>query len=227
MKGIFITGTGTDIGKTFVTGLIVKKLRELGISAGYYKAALSGAEVKNGDLIPGDANYVCDIAGIDENPRKLVSFIYKEAVSPHLASKIEGNPVELSKVSDDFNSLRHMYEYITVEGSGGIVCPLRRDEKTIMLTDVIKLLNLDLIVVASAKLGTINNTVLTIHYARSLGLKVKGIILNEFNEKNYMHLDNKKEIELLTDIPVIACIPKNAKDMEIDKATLLNIYKEI
>ncbi|MDD2524471.1 MAG: dethiobiotin synthase, partial [Endomicrobiaceae bacterium] len=66
-KSIFITGTATDVGKTFVTGLIVKKLHDSGINAGYYKAALSGAEKINGQLIPVDAKYVCDVAGIKEN----------------------------------------------------------------------------------------------------------------------------------------------------------------
>lgn len=53
-KGLFVTGTGTDVGKTYVTALIVKKLREAGLNAGYYKAALSGAERVDGHLVPGD-----------------------------------------------------------------------------------------------------------------------------------------------------------------------------
>ena len=97
-KGIFITATGTDIGKTFVTGLIVKLLRENNINASYYKAALSGAEIIDGQLIPGDAKYVCDISKLDEDPKSLVSYIYKTAVSPHLASQIENNPIELTKI---------------------------------------------------------------------------------------------------------------------------------
>ena len=63
-KGIFITGTGTDIGKTYVTGLVVKKLRDCGDDAGYYKAALSGAVKRNGRLVPGDAEFVCDMASV-------------------------------------------------------------------------------------------------------------------------------------------------------------------
>ena len=86
-KALFITGTGTDIGKTYVTGLIVKKLRDAGLNGGYYKAALSGAdEDENGNLLPGDALFVKEMAGIDEQTENLVSYIYKEAVSPHLAA---------------------------------------------------------------------------------------------------------------------------------------------
>ena len=67
-KGIFITATGTDVGKTYVTALILKKLREASVNAGYYKAALSGAYRNAGELIPGDAAYVASISGLTVSP---------------------------------------------------------------------------------------------------------------------------------------------------------------
>ena len=138
-KGIFITATGTDIGKTYVTALIVKLLRENNLNVSYYKAALSGAEIINGELVPGDAKYVCDVSKLDKDPKSLVSYIYKTAVSPHLASQIENNPTELTKIKSDFEKMKDKSEYITVEGSGGIVCPIRMDEQLILLKDIIKL----------------------------------------------------------------------------------------
>ena len=72
-KGIFITATGTDVGKTYVTALILKKLREVSVNAGYYKAALSGAYRNAGELIPGDAAYVASISGLPVPPEQLVS----------------------------------------------------------------------------------------------------------------------------------------------------------
>lgn len=227
MKGIFITGTGTDIGKTFISALLVKKLKESGMKAGYYKAALSGAKRLEGQLIPGDAAYVCSIAGINKEPRDLVSFIYEAEVSPHLAAKIEGNPIDLNKVQDDFQKLKNDFEIITVEGSGGIICPLRRDDKKVMLTDVIKLLNLDIIIVASSEVGTINSTLLTVEYARKLGIGVKGIILNGYDKESFVHQDNKLQIEELTGIKVIACISEKAKEIDIDVKNLISLYKEI
>ena len=163
-KKIFITATGTDIGKTFITALIVKKLRDAGYNAGYYKAALSGAEITENGLIPGDAYYVNKVANINETMNNLVSYVYKEAVSPHLASKIEGNPVEMNKVVEAFNNALSKYDYLTMEGSGGIVCPIRYDNKKIMLEDIIKELGLSTIIIADAGLGTINYVVLTIEY---------------------------------------------------------------
>ena len=112
-KGIFVTGTGTDVGKTYVTALIVKKLADAGIHAGYYKAALSGAE----SIEESDAGYVKKIAGITQEDSSLLSYLYQNAVSPHLAARIEGNPVDPETVKADFDRVKKEYDYVTVEGS--------------------------------------------------------------------------------------------------------------
>ena len=126
-KGYFVTATGTDVGKTFITALLVKKWRDSGIDAGYYKAALSGAEFKNGHWVAGDADYVKTFAGLSDSEEELVSYVYKEAVSPHLAARKEGNPVELSQVKSDFKKAAERHSFVFVEGSGGIICPIRDD----------------------------------------------------------------------------------------------------
>lgn len=226
-KGVFITGTGTDVGKTYISALIVKKLRQDGYRAGYYKAALSGAEKRNGVLVPGDAEYVCQVAELDEDPNRLVSYVYENAVSPHLAAKKENKPIEMEVICLDFHSIKKEFDYITVEGSGGLICPLRLDDKTIMLTDVIKALQLNVILVASASLGTINSTVLTVEYAKQKNIQIKGIILNGFEPNNEMHLDNQKQIEFLTGIPVIAHVMQFEDELDMKVETLKSIYTEV
>ncbi len=228
-KALFITGTGTDVGKTFVTGLIVKKLKENGYDAGYYKAALSGAEVleKDGEkiLIPGDADHVGKIAGINENPEDMVSYIYENAVSPHLASMIEGNPVELSVVKEDFQKVSQKYDYVTVEGSGGILCPIRWDDQKILLEDIIKTLALKTLLIADAGLGTINAVVLTVDYLKHAGIECKGIILNHFHPGDVMEEDNKKMIEEMTGLLVLACVEENTTDLNICPQILAGLYE--
>lgn len=226
-KGLFVTATGTDVGKTYVTGLIVKLLREHGDNAGYYKGALSGAERIDGELIPGDSKAVSATAHLSADPKELVSYIYETAVSPHLAAQLENKPVELSVILSDFEKAKKSFDFITVEGSGGIVCPLRLDEQRIMLKDVIKLLQLAVLIVAPSELGTINSVVLTVEYARINDIHVKGIILNNYDEKNFLHRDNKKSIELLTKIPVITCVAENAADLVIDVNTLRGLFCEV
>ncbi len=225
-KGIFITGTGTDIGKTYVTGLVVKKLRDCGADAGYYKAALSGAVKRNGRLEPGDAEFVCDMAGIGGRPEDYVSYIYENAYSPHLAALVEGNPVEMSKVKRDFYNMCRRYEYITVEGSGGIVCPIRYDKK-IMLEDIVKELGLSTLLVADAGLGTINSVVLTDFYMRGHGMKINGIIFNNFIDGDIIMEDNVKMVEEMTGIPVIAKVHRGDTELDTDIEILKEIYEEI
>lgn len=224
-KGIFVAGTGTDIGKTYVTALIVKKLAQHGLSAGYYKAALSGAEERNGEFIPGDAEYVRTVSGINQDFSQMVSYVYKNAVSPHLAAKIEGNPVELKKVISDYRSVQNDYDYVTVEGSGGIVCPIRIDaDEQIMLEDIVRALNLPVLIIADGGLGTINSVVLTCEYIKHRGIPVKGIILNNFDSKNVMHRDNKAMIEQLTGIRVIGEVECGGDDINIDADELAALY---
>lgn len=222
-KAIFITATGTDVGKTYICALIVKKMRQSGYNCGYFKPALSGAEIVDGKIIPGDCDYVFKQAGIEAPPKNYVSYIYKTAVSPHLASEIENNPIKIEKIKSDFERIKKEFDYVVVEGAGGIVCPFNLGENKLMLPDVIKALELDIIIVASASLGTINSTILTAEYAKYHGINVKGIILNNYDEKDLMQKDNKIQVEALTGIKVIAAVKKDEKDIE----DLSYIFKEV
>ena len=223
-NGIFVTGTGTDIGKTFVTALLVKKLHDAGCNTAYFKAAVSGNECdENGRLIPGDAAYVKKISGISQPLDTMCPYIYEMAVSPHLASRIEGNPVVLSNVKAQYNKLCSEYDYVICEGSGGIVCPIRWDDQKIMLEDIIKDLGLPTIMVADAGLGTINSVVLTCEYMKAHGLEIRGLILNNFHKGDIMEEDNKVMCEKLTGLSVIACVGENDTDIDISEDTLKRI----
>ncbi|MDD4376729.1 MAG: dethiobiotin synthase [Eubacteriales bacterium] len=221
-KGIFVTGTGTDVGKTYVTALIVKKLNEAGLNPGYYKAALSGAE----SLAASDAGYVKKISGISQPYETMVSYIYKNAVSPHLASRIEGNPVDLVRVKDDFDHVKKKHNYVVVEGSGGIVCPIRYDGEQIFLEDVIKKLDLSVVIVGDAGLGTINSVTLTAEYLKQKSIPVKGIILNNFKGTD-MEADNVRMIENINHIPVIGLVGNGEYNLDIEIDKLTEIFQEV
>lgn len=226
-KSLFITGTGTDVGKTYVTALIVKKLRDSGRNAGYYKAAISGAERDGqGNLLPGDALYVNETAGIGEQTSRLVSYVYPEAVSPHLAAKINSLPIDFQKVARDFQSARERYDYLTMEGSGGIVCPLRWDDREHLgLDDLVHKLGLSVLVMAHAGLGAINSTVLTIEHLRLREIPVKGILLNHFHPGDLMEEDNRRMVTEMTGVPVLAVIQENAAELEMDAGVLASLYE--
>ena len=105
-KAVFVTGTGTDIGKTYLSGLIVKKLAQAGKNPAYYKAAMSGNDRRaDGSLIPGDALFVKEMSGISQSLDDMCPYVYENAWSPHLASRVEGNPVDLDVVQMIMNIL--------------------------------------------------------------------------------------------------------------------------
>lgn len=225
-KNLFITGTGTEVGKTYITGLLIKKLKEAGHNPAYFKAAMSGnLRRKDGSLIPGDAAFVQEISKISQPLDSMCPYVYEAAVSPHLASQLEGNPVQMETVQKAFHALTPHYDLITVEGSGGILCPLCFDQDKLQLEDIIKALKLSSLIVADAGLGTINAVVLTAEYMKSKKLPVKGIILNRFHPGNVMEEDNRRMCEALTGLPVLACVEENSTVLPIDAQELAALYE--
>lgn len=223
-KGLFISATGTDVGKTYVTALLVKALRQAGYEAGYYKAALSGAVPSAQGLVPGDAQYVCQAAGIPEEPSQVVSYIYEAAVSPHLAARLEGNPPELDKIVQHYRRLGQRYPYLTVEGSGGVVCPLRYDEQQLMLLDVIQALDVPVLLVADAKLGSINAVVLTVSYLQQRQVPIAGIILNHFQAGDTMEEDNRTMMTALTGVLVLDVLADGEQALHLSAEEILALY---
>lgn len=215
-KGLFITGTDTDIGKTYVAALLVKTLRDAGYDTGYYKAAVSGADT------PGesDAGFVGRFAGLSEPAEELLSYLYKTAVSPHLAARMEGHPVEREVVMADWARAAGRHAYVAVEGSGGICCPIRHDEQAVyFLEDIIRWLGIPSLIVANAGLGTINHVALTAFYMKRRGLPVKGVILNHW-KGGVMEEDNVKMIEEMTKLPVLAKVRAGDGVIDADPAML-------
>lgn len=226
-KGIFITGTGTDVGKTIVSAGIVYALKNKGFNVGYFKGALSGATEKNGELIPGDTWFVKEFAALEEELNNMTPYLYKTPVSPHLAGSIEGNPVNREVVLKSFSKLKNKYEYIVAEGAGGLIVPLNYENYYVY--NLIKDLKMSAIIVSDSGLGTIHNTVSTVMCARNLGIEVSGIIMNNFDENNICHGDNKKIIEDICKTPIIATIPKieNMISEEMDFGNMREVFDKI
>ena len=200
-RNIFITGTGTDVGKTYVTGLIVKKLRESGADAAYYKAAMSGNERRpDGSLIPGDALQVKNMSGIRQSLEEMCPYVYETAVSPHLASRIEGNPVRMETVLAGFQKVCEEYEYVKACGLGCLM-------------------------IADAGLGTINGVALTAYYLKEQGIPLKGIIFNHYKQGDVLHEDNRKMCEYYTGVPVVACVADGDTELSMDAEDLKALYE--
>ena len=219
-KGLFITGTGTDVGKTYVSALLVRSMQNASCSCGYYKAAASGAS----SLEESDAGFVKRFANMTQADDSLLSYRYQTPVSPHLAAQWEGNPLCMERVKADYGAVCQEYPFVVVEGSGGIVCPLRWDEREhILLEDVVKELALPTLVVAEAGLGSINASVLTVHYLNSRNIPLKGMILNRFSG-DPMEQDNVKMIETLTGVPILALVKEQDEVLGLSKERLATLF---
>lgn len=227
-KALFVTGTGTDTGKTYITGLIVKKLQEAQKNPAYYKAAMSDNDRRpDGTLIPGDALAVQTMSGIDQSLTSMCPYVYEHAYSPHLASRLEGNPVVMDVVTHGFADVTAIYDYVTVEGSGGILCPICFDEARIQLEDVVKELHLSSILIADAGLGTINSVVLTAEYMKTHGLPLKGIIFNHYHPGDVMEDDNIFMCEHMTGLPTLAKVQDGDTELDMNIDALCALYDEV
>lgn len=227
-KGLFITGTGTDLGKTYIAGLIVKKLADAKQSAAYYKAAMSGNDRRaDGSLIPGDALFVQKTAGISQPLEEMCPYVYEHAYSPHLASRIEGHPVQMDVVKAGYYKVCSAYDFVTMEGSGAILCPICFDEAKIQLEDVIRELHLPSILIADAGLGTINSVVLTVEYMKAKNLPVKGIIYNHYHGNDVMEDDNIFMCEYMTGLPTLAKVKDGDTELAMDVQDLMALYEEV
>jgi dethiobiotin synthetase len=224
-KAIFVTATGTDVGKTYISGLLVKKMRDYELDCGYYKPALSGAiRQPDGSLLAGDCDFVLKTSGLNAKQDDCVTYCFEEAVSPHLAAERQGVRIKKEVIKSNFDKLSEKYEFLVVEGAGGITCPFNLKEEILLLPEIIKALGTDALVVADGGLGTINYVLLTIDYAKSHGINVRGIILNNYDKNDFMHQDNKLQVERLTGVKVIATVGKNEKDINITKEDLLKVF---
>ena len=194
--------------------LKMRASQQVGEGEQKHEQHISGAELRDGKWVAGDADYVKRIANLSDTQEQLVSYVYKEAVSPHLAARKEGNPVELAKVKVDFDAASNRHEFVFAEGSGEIICPIRYDDQKIFLVDIMKMLDLPLLIVTTAALGSINACVLTVEYARSRGLAVRGLIVNRYGSSGNLEMedDNIRMMQDLTGLEVIA----NVKDGDTD-----------
>ncbi len=204
-RGIFITGTDTGIGKTFITAGITYVLNKNGISSCSFKPVESGGSKAGEVFLSNDSIFVKQACGLDEDVENMNTHCLENEMSPHIAFELEGKKLEISNIKRDYSRLCSRYDRVVVEGCGGIAVPIKRD--CFYVVDLIKELDLQCLIVARASLGTINHTVLTVEYAKSRGIDVKGIIINGY-EGGTIQDDNIKTIESATGVEVISKVSK-------------------
>lgn len=215
-KGIFITGTDTGVGKTFVAAGLLKAMRKMGLNVCPMKPLETGCRVKNGKLIPQDALELIKASGAEE-PVEIVSpYIFRQPLAPAIAAELDKVIIKKKKILSAFKYLLNKYDITVVEGAGGIMAPVYKEN---LFIDLIKDFGLPVIIVARPGLGTINHTLLTIKAAQSSRLNVLGIIINYASKAkgDLSEETNPEIIERLGKAQVLGIIPYLRNQISLGK----------
>ena len=190
LKGFFITGTDTGVGKTAVAAALAFLMNNRGVRTVPVKPVQTG--VVPGE--PGDLELCLETCGLSPEAEKLKlmnPYRFRLPASPHLAAEYEGKQVEIEHIINSCAALTETCDALVVEGAGGLLVPLTREISTI---DLARALGLPLIVVARAGLGTINHSLLTLRAAGDAGLEVAAVVPNHPEPDNNL-TETEKKIE--------------------------------
>ena len=218
LQSLFITGTDTDVGKTYITAGLGVVLRKMGVDVGVMKPFAAGIAEKKGykseDIkILSRAAHVCD-------PESLVNpQFFPIPASPYTAWKKLKIKPKVSTILSSFKKLTTLHEMILVEGMGGIMTPILKDY---YITNLIKEMKIPTVIVTRSKIGTVNHTIMTVKMCEKYKIPIKGIIINNF-DSGYPIKDLTRDLQNLTGVPVLGSIPF-IKDMS--DASLNRIFKK-
>ncbi|MCM8820320.1 MAG: dethiobiotin synthase [Candidatus Omnitrophica bacterium] len=196
MRAIFVAGTDTGVGKTVVCGLVAKYFKEKGFNV------VTQKWFQTGSCFPTDINTHLNIIGKNINLFKkyfkyMCPYILKFPSSPHLAAKLEGKKILINKIKKSFNYLLNEFDFVIVEGTGGILVPYSSKR---LIIDIVEEFNIPTIIVVANKLGAINHTLLTVEALDKKNIKIIGIIFNNLmkNQNKIILEDNVRIIKKIS-----------------------------
>ncbi|TWT96829.1 ATP-dependent dethiobiotin synthetase BioD 1 [Botrimarina colliarenosi] len=216
-RGLFITGTGTEVGKTYVTALIARQLVAEGVRVGVYKPAASGCHQEGGTLVSDDALVSNDAVALWEAAGRPLSLEavcpqrFAAPLAPHRAAREEGRRVDAALLRSGYDVWRDAFDFVLVEGAGGLMSPLSDDDYN---ADLAIDLGLPLVVVAANRLGVINDTLQTVITASVIDslrpgkeLRVAGVVLNDVAPTgDASRATNAAELDERVGPPLLGCV---------------------
>jgi dethiobiotin synthetase len=217
MPGIFIIGTDTEVGKTVVAAGLAGTLKLEGVNVGVMKPVATGGVRREGVLVSPDALFMSAAADLPVEPQLVNPYCYEVPAAPLVAARGH-EPVDLSVVKESFDALCARHEIVVVEGVGGLMVPLGEN---LMLPDLIRALDLPVLVVARAGLGTINHSLLTIQCARADGLKVVGFVTNRPGSDGLVERTNPAIVSKYGDMPCFGLV-EDGVGIDVDSCRLGN-----
>ena len=182
-RGVFVTGTGTGVGKTVVAAGLLKAFRDSGVSALPVKPVQTGCLEIDGILSAPDLEFslnVSDLVPGESLMDLMCPFRYSPACSPHLAGRMTGVHPDVEAIIGKMNQLYDSCDFIVVEGAGGVLVPLNNSEK---MLDLMVELSWPVVLVARGDLGTINHSLLSLAVLRNAGLQIAAVVVNHLTEE--------------------------------------------
>ena len=203
--GIFITGTDTDVGKTVVSAGLALVLRARGLRVGVMKPVATGCYGPDERLVSQDAAFLMEAAQ-NEYPPLSSPERFRNPLSPNVAAMLEKREIDVPGILKSYRELQKHYDFMIVEGIGGLMVPLKKDY---YVANLIRDMGLPIVIVSYAGLGAINHSLLTVDAAMIRGLEVRGIIFNRVSVTNYSlaELTNPKVIHDLSGVPILGTLP--------------------
>lgn len=201
MKTYVVTGIDTDIGKTYVTGLIAHYLRTRGISVVTTKIVQTGCTGLSQDIITHRAMMGIDLSA-DDYAGTTCPYIFAYPASPHLAAKLEGKTVDIAHLDKAWATLSTRYTIMLLEGVGGVYVPLTQDYT---LLDYIKERHYPVLVVTSCRLGSINHTLCTLDVLTTHAIPIQGLFYNHYPQEEVTIAQDTANLfaRLFPDIPLV------------------------
>jgi len=194
--GVFVTGTGTEVGKTVVAAAIARTLAAEGKKVAVFKPAVTGLD-EEGET---DHALLRRASGSQQSDEEIAPYRYDPPASPHLAAALAGEEIDPERLRQAAHVAAASADAIVCEGVGGLLVPL---SPTYLVRDLAADLGYPVVIVASPGLGTINHTLLTIEAAHAAGLEVSAVVLNPWPEEpTEIERDNRKTIAALANVPV-------------------------
>ena len=218
MQSLFITGTDTDVGKTYITAGLAASFYEMGVDIGVMKPFAAGTAQKKG-FKSEDVKILSDAAHVDDPENLINPQFFPIPASPYTAWKKLKTKPKISTILSSFKKLSKLHDILLVEGMGGVMTPILKDY---FITDLIKQMKIPTIIVTRTKVGTVNHTLMTVMMCKKYKIPIKGIIINNF-DNGYPVNQLTKDLENLTGVKVLGSIPF-IKDM--DNASLHKIFKK-
>lgn len=195
-RGVFVTGTGTEVGKSVVAAVIAAEAAAEGLSVAVFKPAVSGLD-EGGEA---DHELLARASGSAQGEDEIAPYRYGPPVSPHLAAEMAGEEIDADLLERAAEDAAAGAEAVVVEGVGGLMVPLRPDY---LVRNLAAQLGHPLVIVAHAGLGTINHTLLSIEAAWTAELEVRAVVLNRWPaEPGRLEESNRETIAELTGVEV-------------------------